>query len=319
MQARTAAGRETDPLDKALASVALKQHGVIALEDVLGAGGSLHHAKARIASGRWIKVHRGVYRLAGVPWTWHGQVMAAVKAAGPGAAASFFCAARLHGFGFMRAAIEISVPRGHFHRPEGVTVHTSTDLDRCEIVERDGIPTTDVARSLLDMGGALKYFGTFARTVEQARRLEKVTWHDLVVCLAKHARRGRRGITRLRELIEIGMGNDEVTDTDSELIALSLLREYGFPEPTLQHRIYAEDGRLVAEMDLAYVDRRLDFEIDGSVHLDPIVKAKDDARDAEVRERYGWTVRRIWWEIPVRRPTEFIRIVRHYLSPDEVV
>lgn len=319
MQTSALVEHKPDALDKALAAVALKQHGVIALGDVRAAGGSRHHAQLRVASGRWIKVHRGVYRLAGAPWTWHGQVMAAVKAAGPGAAASFFCAARLHGFGFMRAGVEISVPRGRFHRPEGVTVHTSTDLDRCEIVEVDGIPTTDVARSLLDVGGKLRHLRTFARTVEQARRLEAVTWHDLVVCLAKHARRGRRGIARLRELIEIGMGDDEVTDTDSELIAVSLLREHGFPEPALHHRVYARDGRLVAEMDVAYVDQKLDFEIDGSVHLDPAVKAKDDARDAELREVYGFTVRRIWWEIPVRNPREFIRIIRQYVDPTEPV
>jgi very-short-patch-repair endonuclease len=245
--------------------------------------------------------------------------MAAVKAAGPGAAASFFCAARLHGFGFMKALPEISIKRGAFYRPSGITVHTSTDLDRCEIVERDGIPTTDVARTLLDIGGALRHKQTFARTVKHARRLEKTTWHDLIVCLATHARRGRKGITRMRELIEVGMADDELTDTDSELIAVTLIREHGFPEPVLQHRIHANDGRLIAEMDIAYVDRRLDFEIDGDVHLDPAQKAKDDARDAEVRERYGWTVRRIWWEIPVRQPAEFIRIIRQYLSPDEPV
>ena len=111
------------------------------------------------------------------------------------------------------------------------------------------------------------------------------------------------------------MGDDEVTDTDSELIALTLLREHGFPEPTLHHRIYAGDGRLVAELDIAYPDRKLDFEINGTVHLDPIVIAKDDPRDAELRERYGYTVRRIWWEIPVRRPAEFIQIIRQYLGP----
>jgi len=52
-------------------------------------------------------------------------------------------------------------------------------------------------------------------------------------------------------------------------------------------------------MDLPYPGRKLDFEIDGNVHLDPVQKAKDDARDAEVRDVYGWIVRRIWWEIPV--------------------
>ncbi len=300
-------------LDWKLAAVAASHHSVITYDDVIAAGGKKHHIRARLDAGRWIFVHPRVYRPAGAAWTWEGKVFAAACAAGPKAAASFFCAARLHGFGFMKALPEFSVPRGRFFRPEGITVHTSTDLERCEIVERSGIPTTSAARTLLDIGGALKLRPTFARTVEQARRLDKVTWHDLVVCLAAHARRGRNGVTWTRELLEVGMANDEVTDTDSELMALALLREHGFPEPTLQHRIYADDGRIVAELDLAYVDRKLDFEIDGNAHLDPVQKAKDDARDAEVRDSYGWTVRRIWWEIPVRRPDEFLRIVGSYL------
>ena len=302
-----------DGLDIKLAAVALSQHSVITYADVIAAGGKKHHIRARLDAGRWIFVHPRVYRLAGAPWTWEGKVFAALCAAGPNAAASFFCSARLHGFGWTRAIPEISIPRGQKFRSEVITVHTSTDLDRCEIVERSGIRVTDAARTLLDIGGALRQRQTFARTVEQARRLDKVSWHDLVACLAAHARRGRNGITWMRELLEVGMANDEVTDTDSELIALALLREHGLPEPTLQHRISAPDGRLVAEMDFAYLDRKLNFEIDGDVHLDPVQKAKDDARDAEVRDIYGWTVRRIWWEIPVRRPDEFLRIVRSYL------
>jgi hypothetical protein len=302
-----------DGLDAKLAAVAACNHSVITYNDVVAAGGTKHHIRTRLDSGRWILVHKRVYRLAGAPWTWEGIVYAAVCAGGRDAAASFFCAARLHGFGFMTATAEISVPRDRRFRPSGLIVHESTDLDRCRIVKRRGIDTTDEARTLLDIAGALRRRAAFARAVNQARRLDKITWHELVESLAVHARRGRNGVTWMRELIEVGMADDEITDTDSELIALTLIRENGLPEPTTQHRVYADDGRLVAEMDEAYVDRKLNFEIDGNVHLQPEQKEKDDARDAELRDIYGWTVRRIWWEIPVRRPAEFLRIVRSYL------
>ena len=55
------------------------------------------------------------------------------------------------------------------------------------------------------------------------------------------------------------------------------------------------------------------FEIDGIVHLDPVQRVKDEARDNELRVRYGWLVRRIWWEIPVYQPREFVRIVKDTL------
>jgi hypothetical protein len=255
-----------------------------------------------------------VYRIAGVPWTYEARVFAAVNAAGSEAAASFFCAARLHGMGFKRALPELSVPRARFFRPEGITVHTSRDLDRCEIVKVDSIPVTDAARTLLDICGRLKLPATRRKTTEEARRNGLVDWHDLARCVATHARKGRRGLNNLREVIAAGMSNDEVTDTESELIALSLIREYGLPEPVLQHEIRDTYGEIVASMDFAYLDRKTNIEIDGPVHLRPEVKQKDEARDFVLREYYGWKVRRVWWEIPVYQPRKFVEIMRQTLG-----
>jgi very-short-patch-repair endonuclease len=147
--------------------------------------------------------------------------------------------------------------------------------------------------------------------VEEARRQnDDVTWHSLIASVAAHARQGRRGINRMREVITAGLANTEVTETDGELAALGLLREHGFGEPMLQHQIFADDGRYVAKMDLAFVDDRVDLEVDGSIHLRPDVRLKDQARDHELRSVYGWTVERIPSEIPVRDPRLFVSIVR---------
>ncbi|HVV36726.1 MAG TPA: hypothetical protein VHC63_09015 [Acidimicrobiales bacterium] len=300
-------------LDEDLAAVALDHHSVITLQDVNAAGGKRHHADARVAAGRWILVHRDVYRLAGAPWTWEGRVYAAVKAGGKGAAASHQCAARLHGIGFANAPVEITVPRGRRVELAGVTVHSSRDLDKCETVEVNGIATTDARRTVLDLARYLR--GTNLRSaIEEGRRLGLFDWHALIVCLAQHARKGRAGVTRLREAIAAGSVNDGITDTDSELLGLVLIREHGLPEPTLQHRIWSDDGRYVAKMDYAYVDKKVNFEIDGPVHLRPEVKVKDEARDHELRVVYGWTVRRIWWRIPIDEPRTFLRIVRDTLG-----
>ena len=305
-----AGGTAVADLDRRLAKVAAKQHTLISLADVQAAGGSSSHAYTRVQSGRWEAVTGGVFRIAGASWTYEASVMSTVLSAGPGAVASHLCAARLLGLGFPNAAPEITVPRERKLLRPGVRVHRSTDLDRCEIVLIDGIPVTDPPRTLLDLG---RYIGPMAlrRAIERARRQELVTWSDLVRCLVGHARQGRHGITRLRLVIGMGMADDEVTDTDSELMALSLIREHSLPEPTLHHRVYDGD-ELIAEVDLAFEPWRLALEIDGGVHLDPVVRKRDDARDHELRRR-GWTVRRIWWEVPVRQPAQFLRIVRDTL------
>jgi hypothetical protein len=294
-------------IDRRLAVVAARQHSLITLRDVVEAGGTRSNAHDRVGSGRWELVSAGVFRITGVPWTYEARVMAAVLAAGKGAVASHACAARLLGLGFTNAPPEVTIARGRHHRPPGVRVHTSTDLNHCDIHGRHGIPITDPARTLLDLG---RYIGVRAlhRAVEQARRSELVTWSQLISCLARHARKGRHGVRRLRLVIASGLPTDAVTDTDSELMALTLIREHGLPEPTLHYRIH-DDDQLVAEIDLAYEDLLAALEIDGSVHLDPEVRKKDDARDHDLRRR-GWIVRRIWWEIPVRQPELFLRIVR---------
>ncbi|MEY2397933.1 MAG: hypothetical protein QOJ00_1107 [Actinomycetota bacterium] len=304
-------------IDRRLAAIAIRQHSLITLRDILALDAKPELAKRRCRSGFWQRVHPGVYRLAGVPWTYEARVLAAVLAAGNGAVASHLCAARIQGIGFVSARPELSIPRGQRCAIEGVTIHRSRDLDKCAVVERSGIPVTEPARTLLDVG-RLVGPQSLARAVEAARRKDLVNWHDLAVCLAGHARQGRKGVRRLREVIAAGAANSGITDTDSELLALSLLREHGFDEPVLQHRVYDPGGVLIAEIDFAYPPSMIAFEIDGSVHLQPEVRRKDDARDDQLHQM-GWRVRRIWWEIVVHQPEEFVRIVRDVLRTAAVV
>lgn len=301
-------------VDRTLAALAAQRHSLLTLDDVVAAGGTRSSASVRVKAGRWESPHPGVYRIAGIPWSYEARVMAAVLAGGPGAVASHRCAARLLGIGFAKAEPEISVPRGRNRRRAVADVHESTDLDRCATHLVCGIPVTDPARTLLDLG---RYIGHQAleRAVEQARRRGLVDWPELIRCLVTHARQGRHGVRRLREVIAAGMARSEVTDTDSELIALAVIREHGLPEPEVHHRVY--DGeRLVAELDLAYPDHLVDIEIDGAVHNDPVVRQKDDARDHHLR-RLGWTVRRIWCEVPIDQPAAFIHTVRTLLRDAE--
>ena len=298
-------------LDRRLAAVAVAQHSLITLADVIAAGGTPAHAQRRVASGRWERVASGVHRIAGVPSSYEAEVLAAVLSAGEGAVASHLCAARLLGLGFTKAGPEVSVPRGRRPRAVPGRLHQSTDLDRCQVRLVRGIPVTDPSRTILDLG---RYLGPRAlrRAAETARRAELATWSSLAHTLAAHARQGRHGITRLREVVADGLLVDGLTDTDSELIALTVLRQHGLPDPVLHHQIRADDGELVAELDLAYPERMAAIEIDGTVHLDPTVRRKDDARDHHLR-RLGWTIRRVWYEVPLTEPRAFVAIVRSLL------
>ena len=140
-------------LDSKLAAVAARQRMLITIADVHRAGGSHHHAQRRLEGGRWTTVDHGVYLIAGAPLDWTTRQLAAVLAAGRGAVASHLAAARLLELpGFASAGVEVSIPRGRRYRRSRVRTHESTDLERCTIIRRHGVPLTDPSRTILDLG-----------------------------------------------------------------------------------------------------------------------------------------------------------------------
>jgi hypothetical protein len=295
-------------LDRQLAIIASRQRMLLTLDDVHTCGGGREHVRARVQAGRWETVDDGVYRIAGAPMDWETRLLAGVLAARPGAAASHLAAARLWGIaGYSRAMPELSIPRGRRYRRPDVRSHESTDLDRCRIVERNGVPVTDADRTVLDLG---RYVGVsrLTRSVEDARRRGLVTWSSLISVLARHARKGRHGTRRLRAVILQNAHREEITDADMELLVLGLLVEAGLPEPELHHRVH--DGtRFVAEVDLAYPQWKVAIECDGGVHL------QEQVRDADLEKQndlilLGWTVLRFGFNRTRARPEQVVREVR---------
>ncbi|HEX4866198.1 MAG TPA: DUF559 domain-containing protein [Acidimicrobiales bacterium] len=299
-------------IDRDLADVATRQRSLVTAADVAEAGGNRAHIRRRVHSGRWQRVLPGVYLIAGAPLDWTTLQLAAVLSAGPGAAASHLAAARLWGIpGFATAGIELSVPRHRSRRRDGQRIHESTDLDRCTIVHRDGVPVTDASRTILDLARFVGP-GLLHRSIEGLRRREEVTWSSLIETLAQHARQGRHGVRRLRQVILTHAHRTEITDTDMELLVLSLIREAGLPEPTLHHRVL--DGhRFVAEVDLAYPQHRIAIECDGSVHLVEEVRDRDLSRQNDLI-LVGWTVLRFSYERLRRRPEAVVAEIRAALE-----
>lgn len=280
-------------LDDRLLPVLLRQHWLVTDEDVADAGGSQHQIKERVRSGRWLRVDRGVCRPAAAPRTWEATLLAPILGADHGVrlAASDVSAAALHGIpGYgRRGRPEISVERSYNLRRNGIRTRTSTDLDRCGIVRIDGIPATDLRRTLLDLGRTVGD-ARLLRDIEWARRERGVTWSDLISTLAHHARRGRGGVTRLRRVVLVNAHREEVTDTDVELLVLGLLTEAGLPSPVIHHQI-RRGGRVLAEIDLAYPGLSIAIEIDGGVHLRADVWNRDQPRQ-NFLVLEGWTILR---------------------------
>src|SRR3954463_12665827 len=139
----------TRSVDALIAGVAARQHGVISYPQLESLGLSRSSIDRRVRAGRLHRIHRAVYAVGYKRLTQRGRWMAAVLAAGDGAVLSHRSAAALW---------QILPPHGRTHVTpsrrlqdrDRITFH-SQSLQFDEVTEHDGIPTTTVARTLLDL------------------------------------------------------------------------------------------------------------------------------------------------------------------------
>jgi predicted transcriptional regulator of viral defense system len=145
------------PLDVRLAALAKRQHGVVSLGQLLDLGLSLKGIAERVRTGRLHRIHRGVYAVSPARLRTEGYWLAAVLACGPGAVLSHRSAASLWELRAAAApAIDVTVPsRSGRKRRRGIRVHRSSRLTAEEVMTREGIPVTTVARTLLDLADVL--------------------------------------------------------------------------------------------------------------------------------------------------------------------
>ena len=142
--------------DHAIAAIAGRQHGVIALRQLVALGLGERAVNRRVAAGRLHRVHPGVYAVGHSSLTARGRWMAAVLACGDGAVLAIRSAGALHGIRESASPRnEVYVPRRSSGGPEGIEVRGRPDLTGADVTLVDGIPCTSVARTLLDLAAVL--------------------------------------------------------------------------------------------------------------------------------------------------------------------
>ena len=158
--------------DALIGALAGSQHGVVTRSQLLDAGvgrGAIEH---RIAAGRLLPMHRGVYAVGHMPVTREAAWLAAVFACGVGALLSHRSAGALWGvrrWAPARPEVTTSTQR----RRPGIAVHVRRTTD----AERDvhlGIPVTSLARTIVDLAHTLEV-DELERVVREAdfqRRLD---------------------------------------------------------------------------------------------------------------------------------------------------
>jgi very-short-patch-repair endonuclease len=260
---------EKSQWDAAIARLADRQHGVVATWQLLALGLSHQDIYYRGRVGRLHRIHRGVYAVGYRTLTRHGHWMAAVLAYGPDAVLSHRSAAALWGMGPGFWKFEVTTPDARRSR-KGFRAHTAT-LHPDDITTHDGIPSTSVARTILDLAAPLNQ-DALAHLIEAADRRERFDLRALDRAIARRPRAA--GVVRVRNVLAAYRGT---ADTRSKLERdfRALIAKAGLPEP--QYNVLLAG----LTVDVYWPQWKLVVELDGEpYHNNPRAFEDDRIRDA---------------------------------------
>ncbi len=276
-----------------------RQLGLVTRRQLVAAGVSPNTIAAGARRGQLHRMAPGVYRLPGTPDTTDNRLLARVLAAGEDAVLSHRSAAWLWGLLPPPRRHAVSVPWRCRPRARDLEVHRSTDLDRAIIGAVRGLPVTGVGRTILDCAGDADI--DLDLLVDEARRTLDISRTLLPATVVAHARSGRPGITRLRDLVIAA----ELPASDFERLVGRWLRDHRVTGWELHHRIVVP-GFGPVELDFAWPDRCVALELEGADHRDrTTVHDRDTARQNRL-VLAGYTVVRVTYRRWLRHPAEVL-------------
>lgn len=260
-------------MERELARVATRAHGVATRRELLKAGISPSEVEHRLQTGLLLPVHRGVYRVGHRAPTEEARYLAAVKACGDGAVLSGLAAAHL--LGLVRTAPrypDVTAPTER--RVTGVSTRRSPSACASDATVWRGIPVTSVPRTLVDIAARLDR-DELARACHEAEVKHGTTPAHVDVVLARCPR--ARGAGELRRILH---GDVRVTLSRLEARFLRLLQAERLSLPETNR---VAGGRRV---DCRWPALNLTIELDGyRYHHSRHAWEQDRRREREARAR----------------------------------
>jgi very-short-patch-repair endonuclease len=298
--------------DARAARVAEGQDSVISRAQAHACGVTDRMIEHRVRTGRWRRLHPGVYAVAGVCAPWTGKVWAAVLAAGDGAVVSHATALLLHGVPdrmLPSLPVHLITRHGTHRRVRGAAVHGVDDLSPHHVMQhRSGLVVTSAARGVVDVAAIIgeRHLGHVADEVLAARLASLA---HISTCLKDVARRGKRGVRALGRVLDDRRPGYVPPHSELERALFAALAAGGLQAPRRQVPLPGR-GAIEGIVDAAYPDVRLVIEADGRRwHTRVRDLARDHQRDAEAA-RVGWQTVRLLHEQIVGDPEGTCAIVR---------
>lgn len=231
--------------------------GLFTLNDARNAG----LTRRQLQSTAWRRVWARIYVSAKFDDT-PELTLAAVRMSLPFAAVfSGPTAAWLHGLDLPPTnPVEATVPAN-----VGASVRQGLRLrrvhvDSMEVVERHGLRTTTIIRTLFDLANQLSTVEAVV-AADTAIRLELLTLEQLQAHATNKA--GSKGIVRFRKVVDLA---DPKSESPMETRLRLHLVLNGVPRPESQVDLHDGNGVFLGRVDLYYPGQRLAIEYDGQFH-----------------------------------------------------
>jgi len=276
-----------------LTALAAHQHGCFSRVQAHERGLTDRQLRHRIDQGLLTRGYGDTYHVAGAPRTTRAEYASASLAV-PGGLVGAAAAAHLHRFdGFGPTQPIVVVGMDAPSRLDGVRILRRRDLVPRHGCRVDGIATTSIPRTVLDLAAYLPWFelGQLIDALTEGRRLSVKRLFDEFDLVA---RRGRNGTTAMRRVLEPRLESLTLDRSKLEELGLAFLRRFEFPDPDVEFRP-PWAGPAVARVDLAYPQWRLIIELDGRKWHDRSDRFEHDRLRDQLAMAAGWVVVRITW------------------------
>ena len=294
--------------DQAVARLAELQWGVVDVDELRALGLTDKAIMGRVRAGWLHPLYKRVYAVGHRNLTFQGEILAAVKACGPGALASHYSAAALAGsvkWDGRRPEVLVAGPTARRH--PGIRVHRTTRLEPRDVTRIHGIPATTAARTLVDLAAILPE-KQLRRAVREAQSRKLTSLPQIAATLRRLA--PCRGSARLARIVSTGPAP---TRSELEDAVLDLLLEAGVAHPDVNVALAVEGRRVIP--DFRWPKQRLVLEADGAAWHDHRLAREDDAERQALLEAHGERVVRITWRQAVRDPARSLARIRAAGAP----
>ncbi|MBP2415872.1 type IV toxin-antitoxin system AbiEi family antitoxin domain-containing protein [Microlunatus capsulatus] len=270
--------------------------------DLVADGRAYNELGRLVRRGELEHLRRGAYALPGAdpgPDAQHRRMVHATLPLLDGGVVSHRSAGVLHGLPLppdasalvdvTRADATSGRRRGHVHR-------WAAPLLADEVVAVDGLPVTDLARTVVDLGRTLP----FADAVAVADAALHRGLHPDALAAAVERARGRPGVADARRVVSFADGRSESAGESHSRVVLHRL---GLPRPELQLEVRDPGGRLLGRCDFGWEEHRTVGEFDGRTKYGRLLRPGQTPEDAVWAEKRredllrdeGWQVVRWCW------------------------